>query len=363
MNKLFLVTVIGIALISSACKQKPKPKGVSTGDGYFISTQSETDQRVKDLGMDKPSENATYILDKRKLLIPPADQPKDGDEYKPDTTQEWVINIGLPASAPPFEKEDLNKIFDAGWSKTYGAATLYGYEADKNRWAFVAGGKEPKKYSKLQLSVNLLQVYDTEPADYVPLKLDAYVGSLRLKLSSYPATVKPTEPSARAVIKARQLVAIKRRFNVDELVILKTDKPYKGMDVWDALQCTGLRWGDGDLFHWNNYKSGYGDEALFSVATDTDPGYFLPEAIKEGRMNPTDLVFGYSIPRSADPEHVFDAMLNAAKYCQKRLGGKMLNQQGQPLNETNEKATITAVVGAMKAKGLVPGSEKVLTIF
>lgn len=150
---------------------------------------------------------------------------------------------------------------------------------------------------------------------------------------------------------------------VEALVLLKGDRPFNGMDAWDALLCTGLKWGDGDLFHWENDKNAPGDEALFSVATNTEPGYFLPEEVKSGKMNPEDLMFAFAIGRSRDPENVFKAMLKAAKYCQKRLGGRLLDKFNKPFDEDKELRNLQKTVRKMKSQGMAPGSEAALKSF
>lgn len=151
-------------------------------------------------------------------------------------------------------------------------------------------------------------------------------------------------------------------FAQDAIIILEADKPMKGVLMWDVLQSLGLKWGDGDLFHWDN-KSEFGEQQFFSVWTSTDPGYFFPETVKSGEMNPRDLIFGFSIPRSADPENVFEAMIAAAKYSQKRLGGKLLDKNLKPFNEAEEKKALQQLVSQMKSKGLIPGSSRVLKVY
>jgi cell division protein ZipA len=124
-----------------------------------------------------------------------------------------------------------------------------------------------------------------------------------------------------------------------------------------------LKWGDGDLFNWENTNRDYGDDQFFSVATTTDPGYFLPESIKNGQMNPNDLVFGVSIPRNSDPQNVFFAMVEAVKYCQKRLGGKILDKNQQPFDESEAKKNLALLIKKMKNNGVVPGSYKALMAY
>jgi len=242
MNKI-LFTLLGLTIIGfieGGCRNKKKDQPDT--DGYYISTQSQSDDRVKVLNLDKPSEDASYILDTNKLAIPKG---------------------------------------------------------------------------------------------------------------------KHAESSADTGSKNKAIA----EFNQDAWVILKCDAPLKGALVWDVLQSVGLKWGDGDLFHWENRKRDYGDDQLFSVWTTTNPGYFLPESIKDGQMNPSDLVFGFSIPRNADPQNVFSAMIEAVKYCQKRLGGKILDKNQQPFNEANAKKDLALLVEKMKNKEIVPGSDKALMMY
>lgn len=151
--------------------------------------------------------------------------------------------------------------------------------------------------------------------------------------------------------------------NTGIVVILKSDVAFNSMLVWDVLQSVGLEWGDGDLFHWKNRGSDYGDEVFFSVWTTTEPGYFLPEDAKDEKMNPKDLVFGFSIPRSADPENVFKVMVKAVKYCQKRLGGTLLNGTKSTFNENEARKDMESALTLMKEKGIEPGSEKALRTY
>lgn len=184
------------------------------------------------------------------------------------------------------------------------------------------------------------------------------------KEKKYPTKlrIKPTEAIDSAIIKAKKLVQLYQEFNRDAIIVLQSDAQYEGLEMWDVLERVGLTWGDGDIFHWSNSKD-YGDNQHFSVWTATQPGYFLPEEIKDGNMNPKNLVFGFSIPRSADPKNIFDIMVNGVKYCQKRLGGSILDKNGQPFNETQEKQSLNEFLDKMKNKGITPGSDKALGIF
>lgn len=171
-------------------------------------------------------------------------------------------------------------------------------------------------------------------------------------------TVLPITP----IEKAKQLVATNHAFNRDAIIILKADHFFKGVDAWDALLSVGLNWGDGDLFHWNN-AGNYGHDQYFSVWTTTSPGYLFPEHIKSGQLNPNDLVFGFSIPRSADPLNIFEIMIDAVTYCQQRLGGCIVDREGNAFDTKKEKEQLKELVTDMQKQGVIPGSLKALSRF
>ena len=80
-------------------------------------------------------------------------------------------------------------------------------------------------------------------------------------------------------------------------------------------------------------------------------------------MNPRNIVFGFSIPQSLDPKGVYDVMLRAARYCQKRLGGQILDNSGQQLDIAEQQQEIVELVDKMKGKGIVPGSYRARVMF
>src|SRR5262249_26109857 len=107
---------------------------------------------------------------------------------------------------------------------------------------------------------------------------------------------------------------------------------FGGRAIWDVMLSLGLRWGDMDLFHWEN-PGVPGDDHLFSVWTSTPPGYFFPEEIAAGRVHTSDLVFGFSVARTWQPEVVAESMLQAVHYAERRLVGRVLDADGSDLSE------------------------------
>ena len=146
--------------------------------------------------------------------------------------------------------------------------------------------------------------------------------------------------------------------------MLKADTVFKGREIWDKMRSLGLHWGDMDLFHWENPSSGAGgDDHLFSVSTSTEPGYFLPENIAKGAVKTTDLVFSFSIPRSADPQQVLKNMYQAARYCQQKLGGQLVDAQGRPFRLAPELIKCQKIEQNLAQQKLRPGQGDALYLF
>jgi cell division protein ZipA len=329
------------------------------GQDYSISTESQSDDRVKNLGMDKPSENASYILD-IKMLSFPKDKKRNPDQnFTPDPELDYIVNLE-PTDGSTLDLGYLSQLFDLNWRQKY-SSTIYGHSIKDNRWTFAFSSDSPASFDKIQVAVNLLNTFGVDK-NYNPQKLNRYYDELLKRISDKKIKVIKKESVAAAIDKAKILVDIHDLFDKEANIVLKSNSTFDGLKAWDALLCVGLKWGDGDLFHWNN-KSDYGSDDFFGVGTSTEPTYFLPEDVKAGKMNPADLIFGFSIPRNADPIGVYKAMTKAVHYSQKKLGGVILNQSGQAFDENIELKKVTKLVEAMKAKGIEPGSDHALQIF
>lgn len=362
MNRMTIYIIAGIIILGLFTYFKFRPKSKSNVNGYFISTQSQSNDRLMNLNLDKASEDASYILNTTKLSFPDMEKEAENIEYKADPEKEWIIDL-IQINGGDFKKEEFTKMLDYEWRSNY-HSTIYGYSPIDNRWTYANAGGTPDIYSKLQVAIDVQEVYNDENPDFDPKKLERYIIELDKRIKKYPTKLRlePKETTEHAIIKAKKLVALHNEFNVDAIVMLQSEKQFKGIEMWDALQSIGLTWGDGDLFHWSNNKD-YGHDQHFSVWTATEPGYFLPEEIISGTMNPENLIFGFSIPRSADPKNIFDIMIKSAKYCQKRLGGQLVDKNGQPFDEEKEKQYLAEFLNKMENKGLVTGSDECLRMF
>ncbi|WP_315814561.1 cell division protein ZipA C-terminal FtsZ-binding domain-containing protein [Paraflavitalea speifideaquila] len=318
---IYLIIVIALVVLGILSRFVFKPKPKSQFEGIYISTQGQSNERIKALGLSQPSENVAGILEEAKLDIPTDGFEDERIEYKADPDRDWIIDLVL-VDGGQFKQQDLLNMFDFQWRDQFDS-TIFGISAVDNRWTYAFAGNAPKEFTKIQLAINFQDVYSKDQGTYDPDKLTRYTVELEKRIKKYPGKLRYKEQESvdSALSKAIGLVQLHHEFNRDIIIVLQSDQAFNGMQAWDVLQNVGLVWGDGDLFHWNNYESNYGNDQHFSVWTTTNPGYFFPEEVKAGNMNPHDLVFGFSIPRSADPKNVFEIMFHAVKYCQHYLGG------------------------------------------
>ncbi len=361
MNKMTYI-IIGIIIIGLLFFLVKGKESKSDQDDFFISTASQSSDRIEKLGLNKPSKDVSHILDESQLQIPEIKKEEEKVEYKPDSSREWIIDLVIPNGAI-IKQEKLYELFDLDWRTNF-SSTIFGHSPEDNRWTYALAGGTPETYDQIQVAINFLDVFNEDNPNYDTKKLERYIIELekRLKNHSLEFGIIETETKESAIEKAKEKVRLNKLFDKGILIGLQSENKYNGKEVWDVLQSLGLKWGDGDLFHWNN-SSDYASDQHFSVWTSTEPGYFLPEQVKKGKMNPTNLVFGFSIPRSADPINVYRVLVSSIKYCQTRLGGQIINRNGEPFNEQLELIQLAELIKNMRDNGIIPGSDNSLMLY
>lgn len=352
------LTVAGLIVYLVTKSSRPQ----DTPEAYFVAAYSESQERIRELGLNTPSEDASAMLDTGRLAIPKLAPHPEPSNFQADPERDWVIELVRTDNGLLSGKELLD-VFDYEWRSQF-PSTVYGFIPTEQRWTYALGGDSPTTYSKLQIAVDVQHVFQEKNPDYNAEKLLRYTKELTTRIKKFAMSVHITqaESTESATQKAKILIDTFNEFNYDAVIALYDEKPFDGLAMWDALQSAGLNWGDGDLFHWSNAHD-YGHEQHFSVWTTTAPGYFLPESIRARQLDPADLIFSFSVPRSADPENVYDVMLDCARYCQRRLGGVLFDREGNILDEEKEKQAIGNLVSKMTEQGLAPGSSRALRLF
>ena len=236
----------------------------------------------------------------------------------------------------------------------------YGKDAATGRWTFLLSRNGPTEVTATKISWRLAQDNQFDSLELFEGRLNEATA----KLSAFgKCDIDANATAADAVSRSGQLLKLRKQFDLHSVLKLVSETgSFDGKTVWDVLMCLGLRWGDMDCFHWEN-RDHEGDQAFFSVQTSTPPGYFLPEHIVTGRMNPKDLVSVFSIPRSAAPVQVFRAMYRALEYCKERLGGRITFNSGQDADAVAMEKDIAIIEAGLISHGFLPGSSDALRFF
>lgn len=105
-------------------------------------------------------------------------------------------------------------------------------------------------------------------------------------------------------------------------------RPYQGYDLLQALLSAGLRFGKANIFHRHETKTGHG-EVLFSCASATKPGTF--KLAQMGNISCEGVSLFVHIKNVTEPMKAMQLMLDTANQLLDDLGGKVLDEEWQPL--------------------------------
>lgn len=158
-------------------------------------------------------------------------------------------------------------------------------------------------------------VSQTDEADLEPLLEDPFEESARLIT---PEAVAP-EPVEYIVLH----------------VMMPKGQGYGGYPLLQTLLSLGFRSGKDKLFHRHAQKDGRG-EKLFSLATANQPGTFDFQDINEFFCPGVTLFM--VLKQCSQPQEAFALMLHTAENLVEELGGEVLDETREPLNESSLKA-------------------------
>lgn len=166
-----------------------------------------------------------------------------------------------------------------------------------------------------------------------------------------------------ALEQARRLERFWAEYDVFAIINIcgEGDRQFRGPEVLRAVEGSGMRYGDMRVFHGPESASG---DPLYSLANMVKPGIFELDKIKA--FTTPGLTMFMSVPRCASPGDVFGRMAYVAGKISNQLGGVMLDQKKQPLDDASIKQIrkqVEDMGAAMTAKGISPGSEEALRLF
>jgi cell division protein ZipA len=370
--RLFAVGSLLVGLLM-ACNRNASPQGsfshsddglvvpLSNKEKLVLVSSSVSEARAALLPTE-PSEDASHMLPTLEIAAPAgSNQDK---EFLPSTKVSWVLTVNFSGQAR-LDPQQVSALFDKAWQQDFGFFAAYVQDADTDNWTFLVSANGPKAIKKLKFAWDYVDPVSGFPREPARQLFESRLAQVKEKLAHLgrPA-VEPSLPVGEAVERARSLAQLRSQLDYSPVLVLKAPQgaTFDGKAVWDVMLCLGLKWGDMDCFHWEN-RPARGNEHLFSVSTSTPPGYFLPEEVAAGRMQAADLVFGFSVPRSPAPIPVFNAMVQAAQYCQKRLGGSIAGQSGSSADLSSMRKRILEIERKLESAGFKPGSDDAQRLF
>ncbi|HSV35745.1 MAG TPA: cell division protein ZipA C-terminal FtsZ-binding domain-containing protein [Ramlibacter sp.] len=364
---MWLIVVAVLAVVGGGIYWKKTSQGrqarklpALAPEGMFLATSSESRQRANQLLPSRGSE------DRRDLLrAPDASGPPEEhlDGFRPNSATDWIVDLSFPEGIS-FPKNKILEVLDRTWLKVIGAPMLYG-KPEGGTWTYVFAKDSPAAYSQIALGWRLNQDFDRDWKPPRQADFEAYLKELTDRCATFGETrLLPSLAPAEAVEKAVHLRDLKNRLSQDAIIVLQApnNQSYAGLDIWDAMLSLGLEWGDMDIFHWPN-DSGEGGDFWFDVWTTTPPGYFYPEEIAAGNVKVVNLVFGFSIPRTLQPDSVFESMMRAADYARHRLGGRLLADDGSEFKSADALRQVRYAARELTAAGFPPGANRTLYLF
>lgn len=150
---------------------------------------------------------------------------------------------------------------------------------------------------------------------------------------SMPPTTQPHQSQTR--IASTNSPAGRVQFTNDIISLMlkaSNDRAYAGYELLQALLSVGLRYGKMNIFH-RHEQSNLNSPVLFSLAAATEQGTF--DMPKMGGFNCKGLILFLRVANQEDLGKTFELMLDTARQLIDDLGGEILLEQKQPLNEHN----------------------------
>lgn len=333
-------------------------------DNLYLSTSSESQARADRVLPSEGSEDATSILGEWLPDLPAEDYERD--EYLPDSSVEWIIDVEFPEGRTVKAKE-LSSSFDKSFRDELGPCSLYGKDAKSGFWKYLVSADGPESVTGLKVAYDYNRTWDSEFAPATAAEYQARIDAVEAIATKQIGGCKTTASKLpnEASQHAQTLSGLSDKYDQTVAIYLVADQnhPFEGKQIWDVMLCLGLQWGDMDCFHWNN-PGGAGDDYFFSVETSTPPGYFLPEQIAAGQLRTNDLIFLFSVPRTCQPVDVATRMDKAVQYCKQRLGGTIhytLGEDELPIQALLEK--ISKIESELTELGFEPGTGSALRMF
>ena len=253
---ILLIVIIGCSTIT----QKKE-----LGSEYVISSSVESEKRAEQVLSLTGSEDVSSMLI---LRVDQPDATDENKEYFADELFDWIITLE-PEKGTYFSRNLIQEHFSNEWRSKNNYPILYAIPCKLEKWTFFQSSESnDTSLLKLALAWKLYESLKDPPTIYTEEQLSQIEESVKsnsknLKVSSISYNYSTVEAASMS----RKLADFILTNNYFSSIVLQSDSIIDGKEIWDIMMSVGLKWGDMDLFHWNNPNIDYGDDQLFSVWT------------------------------------------------------------------------------------------------
>lgn len=238
------------------------------------------------------------------------------------------------------------------------------YQSEEE-WLYVDEAEEGVKadHWMILFSLNYPDEETTRPlvkedVEKINAAVESYAKRLQLK-------AKYTESVDEVVKKAAHYDDLNKTYGKTVQLVLKADEsaPFQGRTIHDAALALGMNLSYFG-YVWEVEEQGRPWPMHFEV---TDPESDMePETLASNSYAAKSLVFSFYLPYSVAPAEVYDNMLVAMGYFQKRLGGTIQDEEGRvttPEALETMKQQMLELAKKMEELGYKPGTDRAYLVF
>ncbi len=323
-------------------------------DNTYLPDLSEYDQRIANTLGWNPGEDVRYLLPRPDLpLYNYPLQPKSDIEYLIYLKDGKNINNRKVVKELDRLYEELNQWF-------------YVYGKRDNRWLFAGDDVNVTVFYDQLVVAATLVTYQGNPITAAEIqKINAAAEQLA---AEFNLTLEYRETVEEAVSRAKDLSDFFYEYDqwITFNLLATEDKPYTGRELHDALIGLGFRWGEFNNYHWINPDDYVGYKYLLSVGNYDYEGEFIPEEMIQEDYTTSGIIVGYYLPTCPAPVEIYDNLITTLMYLMGRLGGTIVNSQGQVMNSDSLKRireVVSDMTQEMEDYGIKPGHDRALWIF
>ena len=126
------------------------------------------------------------------------------------------------------------------------------------------------------------------------------------------------------------------------LIKASPGKVFSGVDILSATETVGLKFGDMNIFHHYGVEGLVNDQAIFSLASMYEPGYFELEDMEVYKTQ--GLALFMQLPAPIDNISAFDLMQETAMRLAGLLEAEICSSKHKPIDENTLRAMRDMIV-------------------